>query len=69
MQLPNEVELIGRLLPHVRETFRITECVEYYLAYSCGYGEEYQVWISYFPNSMTDGYRLWASTVVIPPVF
>ena len=26
-------------------------------AYSCGYGEEYQVLISYFPNSMQGGWR------------
>lgn len=26
-----------------------------YREYSGGYGEEYHVWISYFPNSMSDG--------------
>lgn len=29
-----------------------------HLLYSCGYGEEYHVWMSNFPNSMTDGHRI-----------
>lgn len=40
-----------------------------YLLYSCGYGEEYQVWISNLPNSMTDGQRIWGSGGPVTPTF
>lgn len=40
-----------------------------YLLYSCGYGEEYHVCISYFPNSITDGHRIWGSGGPVTPTF
>lgn len=41
---------------------------QHHLEYSGGYGEEYQVWISYLPNSMTAGRRV-KSLLVKKPVF
>lgn len=40
-----------------------------HLLYSCGYGDEYHVWISYFPNSMTAGQRMWGSRGPVAPTF
>lgn len=40
-----------------------------YLEYSCGYGEEYQVWISYLPNSITEGQRTCGSGGPVTPTF
>ena len=33
-----------------------------HLAYSWGYGEEYHVWMRYFPNSIAGGNRVWGSS-------
>lgn len=45
------------------------EKTQIYLLYSCGYGDEYHVWISNLPNSMTDGHRIWGSGGPVTPTF
>lgn len=48
---------------------RTKKDVHLYLEYSWGYGEEYQVWISYLPNSMTEGHRTCGSGGPVTPTF